>query len=199
GSMNPTENGVGRNNNNLILIGSQSLASLYQDEFDELWAGEHGGGATTKHVFQASDHLQVYFCPEDDCVTAIVAQLETAQHSIYFMIFSFTHDRIGTHLALAKERGVHVEGLMEKQQLSKYSMHKFFLQQDIPIVLENTGAFLHHKVFIIDEETIITGSFNPSQNAAERNDENVIIIKNREFAGRFLEEYQRLRTQFTDV
>ena len=35
---------------------------------------------------------------------------------------------------------------------------------------------MHHKVFIIDEEIVITGSFNPSKNADTRNDENILII-----------------------
>jgi len=51
---------------------------------------------------------------------------------------------------------------------------------------------MHHKVFIIDNATVVTGSFNPSQNADTRNDENMLIIHDPSIAARFLEEFYRL-------
>jgi phosphatidylserine/phosphatidylglycerophosphate/cardiolipin synthase-like enzyme len=51
---------------------------------------------------------------------------------------------------------------------------------------------MHHKVFIIDNNTIITGSFNPSKAANEKNDENILIINNKDIAKRFLEEFDYL-------
>ena len=38
---------------------------------------------------------------------------------------------------------------------------------------------------IIDGETVITGSFNFSKAAEERNAENLLIIRDRELAGRY--------------
>ena len=51
---------------------------------------------------------------------------------------------------------------------------------------------MHHKVFIIDNSTVITGSFNPSKNGDERNDENMLVIKDREIAALFLDEFERV-------
>ena len=51
---------------------------------------------------------------------------------------------------------------------------------------------LHHKVIIIDEDTVITGSFNFSSSAAERNDENIVIVRNAVIAGLYLDEWRRL-------
>ena len=48
---------------------------------------------------------------------------------------------------------------------------------------------MHHKLFIIDNETVILGSFNPSKTADTRNDENILIIKDREIALRYLNEF----------
>ncbi len=39
---------------------------------------------------------------------------------------------------------------------------------------------MHHKVIIIDDRTVITGSFNFSRNANRKNDENTLIIENPE-------------------
>ena len=48
---------------------------------------------------------------------------------------------------------------------------------------------LHHKVFIIDEEIVITGSFNPSMNGDTRNDENILIIHDQDIAEKYLQEF----------
>ncbi len=54
---------------------------------------------------------------------------------------------------------------------------------------------MHHKVVIIDEEIVITGSYNFSRSAEERNDENIIIIYNAEIAQEFIKEFQRVQAQ----
>ena len=51
---------------------------------------------------------------------------------------------------------------------------------------------LHHKVIIIDEQTVITGSFNFSKSAAQRNDENIVIIRDATIAGLYLDEWKRI-------
>ena len=54
---------------------------------------------------------------------------------------------------------------------------------------------MHHKVFIIDNETVITGSFNPTGGGDTNNDENVLIIKDKDITQRFLQEYQKVRVE----
>ncbi|MBU0459583.1 MAG: phospholipase, partial [Nanoarchaeota archaeon] len=54
---------------------------------------------------------------------------------------------------------------------------------------------MHHKVFIVDSETVITGSFNPSAGGDTRNDENVLIIKDKALAKKFIEEYEYVRAE----
>ncbi|MBS3138619.1 MAG: hypothetical protein A2730_03980 [Candidatus Staskawiczbacteria bacterium RIFCSPHIGHO2_01_FULL_39_25] len=51
---------------------------------------------------------------------------------------------------------------------------------------------MHHKVWVTDALTVITGSMNPTKNGDERNDENLIIIKDETIARLFLEEFGRV-------
>jgi phosphatidylserine/phosphatidylglycerophosphate/cardiolipin synthase-like enzyme len=51
---------------------------------------------------------------------------------------------------------------------------------------------MHHKVMIIDEQTVVTGSYNFSANAEERNDENLLIIDNPELARQFEVEFDEI-------
>jgi len=50
-------------------------------------------------------------------------------------------------------------------------------------------GLLHHKVFIIDGETVITGSMNPTNAGDELNDENILIIHDRNIASSYIEEF----------
>jgi phosphatidylserine/phosphatidylglycerophosphate/cardiolipin synthase-like enzyme len=51
---------------------------------------------------------------------------------------------------------------------------------------------MHHKVLIIDERIVVTGSYNFSASAEKRNDENTLVIHNPEVAALFLAEYERV-------
>lgn len=49
---------------------------------------------------------------------------------------------------------------------------------------------MHHKVFILDREIVIFGSFNFSNNAADNNDENIVIVHDPDFASFYIEEFE---------
>jgi len=51
---------------------------------------------------------------------------------------------------------------------------------------------MHHKVFVVDDQVVILGSYNFTGNAEEENDENVLIIHDPEVARAFLEEFDRV-------
>lgn len=96
-------------------------------------------------------------------------------------------------LVIKHMEGIDVQGIFDKTQNSKYSQYSFLAYQGIPVSLDTNPKFLHHKVFIIDNETVITGSFNPSSNADKSNDENVIILEDKELASLYVKEFLSLQ------
>ena len=54
------------------------------------------------------------------------------------------------------------------------------------------GDKLHHKFAVIDNKTVITGSFNWSPSAAHTNDETLLVIHSPELAKHFAREMDRL-------
>ena len=120
--------------------------------------------------------IENYFCPEDDCEEHVLDILNTAKESVYFMTFSFTSDAIGEKLISLHKKGVEVKGVFEKSQKNKYHEFEKLLNAGINVTWDSNKANMHHKVFIIDEEIVITGSYNPSKNGNSNNDENVVII-----------------------
>ena len=136
--------------------------------------------------------VDLLICPEDHCKNNVIETLEQADESIYFMVYSFTDDDISDTLISKFNDGLNVKGVMEKSQRSKYSEFSKLKDAGVPVKWDKNKASMHHKVFIIDEKTVITGSFNPTQNGNERNNENVVIIEDAGIAERLLEEFNSL-------
>lgn len=192
GSMNPTENDVFRNNNNLLVISSPSLAENYEQEFQELWQGTFGRGAAVPYPIVQLGNIQIEnaFCPDDRCAARIKKELAAAEESIHFMAFSFTHPSIANILLLKHTDGLLVRGVMEARGMDERSQFSRLQYQEIDVLPDGNKNTLHHKVFIIDGKTVITGSMNPTRNGDERNDENILIIRDEAIARRFLEEFE---------
>lgn len=189
GSMNPTNNGAYLNDNNALFIYSKTLADNYMCEFDELWSGVFGDGFQVKNpvVYYNDIQIENYFCPEDFCADSIVNVLKSANKSIYFMTFSFTHDEIGDAIsAFPGQKGGVFENFQKKVKGSEYEKLKDFS------VIDKNPKMMHHKVFIVDEEIVITGSMNPTASGNDRNDENILIIYDETIASMYYQEYLRV-------
>jgi phosphatidylserine/phosphatidylglycerophosphate/cardiolipin synthase-like enzyme len=199
GSWNLTDNGTYRNNNNAIVIDSPPLAENYEAEFNEMFEDKEFGPdspANTPHPLLTINGVQVenYFAPEDDVGEKIVARLEEAQKSIYFMAFSFTDERMGRVIVDKAKAGVKVGGVFEKRGSdTKDSEYGLLHDSKLDVLVDGNPYILHHKVFIIDEQVVVLGSFNFSKSADTSNDENVLIVHDPGLAARYLEEYQRAR------
>ncbi|MBS3123459.1 hypothetical protein J4437_02355 [Candidatus Woesearchaeota archaeon] len=200
GSMNPTLNDMTRNNNNLLLIESEVLARNYEEEFAEMWNGTFKKGEKVRQpMLKIGDTLvSNYFCPEDQCAFQVKEELKKAKESIHFMTFSFTNDLIGNMILLKKMDNLTVRGVMDIQQVSKDSQFHVFSNQGIDVLKDGNKYKLHHKVFIIDNETVITGSFNPTGNGDKNNDENVLIIKDKDLARKYLDEWEMVYGEASD-
>ena len=193
GSFNPTDNDNNYNNNNIIIIESKFLAENYENEFEELWNGQFGKGgkAIYPKFYLNNAEIQNYFCPEDECAQKIIGLIGDAEKSVYFMAFSFTNGGIAD--AIIKKDSLDVKGIFDSGQASsQYSQYKRMKEFGIDVIKDKNKYKMHHKVFIIDNETVVTGSFNPTLSGDTRNDENILIIRDKNIASLYLKEFDSL-------
>ena len=148
-------------------------------------------------VTEGDDLKEAKFMAED-AIRCYVEGLKKAKESIHFMTFSFTNDLIGNMILLKKMDNLTVRGVMDIQQVSKDSQFHVFSNQGIDVLKDGNKYKLHHKVFIIDNETVITGSFNPTGNGDKNNDENVLIIKDKDLARKYLDEWEMVYGEASD-
>jgi len=196
GSFNPTKGGGEKSNNNVIAIASTVLAENYHKEFEQLWNkkfGKQKEAQDINHKMQYNDIvIETYFCPQDHCAEEILSELKEAKESITLMAYSFTDNNMEKVLLEKQKQDVKIQGLFEKQQLSDYSAYHALKKAGVPVFIDTNPSLMHHKVFIIDNQTVITGSMNPTRRGDEGNDENILIIHDPQIASKFLEEFERL-------
>jgi phosphatidylserine/phosphatidylglycerophosphate/cardiolipin synthase-like enzyme len=138
--------------------------------------------------------IQVYFSPSGGCTEATVGQLNAARSEILVQAYSFTSTPIGKALLEAHKRGVKVQVILDKSQRSeKYTSAAFLANSGIPTFVDDRHAIAHNKIMIIDGTAVITGSFNFTKAAEERNAENLIIPKSKDLAKLYLENWHRHR------
>ncbi len=194
GSFNPTERGNFYNNNNMLIIESEYLARNYEEEFKELYEETFSSGNEVEYpiVYLEDSKVENYFCPEDDCSGHVIDILANTKTEIYFMTFSFTDNDVGNMLIRNWDDEIEVKGIFESAGMSEYSEYHRLKDAGIEVKLDKNKYNLHHKVFIVDNETVITGSYNPTVSGNKRNDENVLIIHDKDVADKFLEEFERV-------
>ncbi|MEM6528369.1 MAG: phospholipase D-like domain-containing protein [Chloroflexota bacterium] len=195
GSWNYTMNGTYRNNNNALVLRSQRTVQAYQTEFNEMFEnGEFGPRSTSASASfnQNGIPVEIVFAPEDDAVGLIVGELQAAQEAIRFMAFSFTQDDIGNAVRQRGSEGITVEGIFEvRGSETRFSEMPPMYCAGFDVRQDGNPFALHHKVFIVDDTTVLTGSFNFSANATESNDENLVVIKDPDLAALYLQEFDR--------
>jgi phosphatidylserine/phosphatidylglycerophosphate/cardiolipin synthase-like enzyme len=136
----------------------------------------------TAFAFQA-DITKVCFSPRGGCTENIVDQITNAKSEILVQAHSFTSAPIAKALLNAFKRGVRVEVILDKRQRTeRYSSAAFMHNAGIYTYIDTAHAIAHNKIMIIDKETVITGSFNFTKAAEEKNAENVLVIKSKELA-----------------
>ena len=124
------------------------------------------------------DGLTVYFSPKGGCTEAVVDALGKAKQTVLVQAYSFTSAPIAKTLVDAHKRGVKVTVVLDKsQETEKYSSATFVANAGIPVFIDDKHRIAHNKIILIDETTIITGSFNFTKAAEESNAENLLVIE----------------------
>jgi len=142
----------------------------------------------------ASAQLVEYcFSPGGNCADVIVRWVDHANVSLHVLIYSFALDSLGDAVIRAKNRGLSVQVVIEKDNRNiKGSEWSRLKENGVDIRLDGNSADMHDKIAIIDSIIVITGSFNWSQNANERNNENLVVLRDQSWA-------QAFESQFTAI
>jgi phosphatidylserine/phosphatidylglycerophosphate/cardiolipin synthase-like enzyme len=108
------------------------------------------------------------------------------------MSFSLTLDELAQALVDLSGR-VRVEAILEPRMARNATSKALCAAPSkVQIRFVNSPHFMHHDVFVIDDELVITGSTNFVHHGTEVNDENIVFISDPLLAKKYTAEFMRL-------
>jgi phosphatidylserine/phosphatidylglycerophosphate/cardiolipin synthase-like enzyme len=198
GSWNLSYNDTYRNNNNLLKITDPTLIANYQAKFNEMFVDKRFGTkaqvkALTPSINIGGVQVENYFSPPDQVMSKLIAAVKGAQKKIHFMAFTYTDKDLSAAMIERFKAKVEVQGVIENRGASQGAMVPLYCAK-LPVKADGNKYTMHHKVIIIDDQTVITGSFNFTKSADDANDDNVLIIHSPAVAALYEQEFQKVYT-----
>lgn len=178
----------GFNSNFAVLINSKALAERYKEDFEQMYKGvfHKSKKRTASGFIEITPDVKVkaLFSPQDDIINSqIIPLINSARKYIYIPAFLITDKKMEQALIKASKRGIDAKIIIDAVNAhSKYTVHKRLRNAGIKVKIENYAGKVHAKTVIIDDEYLITGSMNFTKSGSSRNDENMLIIRNKEAA-----------------
>jgi phosphatidylserine/phosphatidylglycerophosphate/cardiolipin synthase-like enzyme len=136
---------------------------------------------------------EVYFSLYDNPQKEIIKNINQSQAFINIAMYTFTDKEILLPLINAQERGVKVRVYLDRSQIeSTYSISRLLVQKGIKVRISTNNYIMHNKFAIIDNRLLLTGSYNWTASANNRNDENLMAIDDPEIIEIFQNQFVNL-------
>ncbi|MBN1684644.1 MAG: phospholipase D family protein [Gammaproteobacteria bacterium] len=142
--------------------------------------------------FLPNAHYQVCFTPGQNCIQLITKTIDQAHHQVFMQAYSFTSMPIARALVSAQNRGVDVKVILDKSQFeNSYYALSYLIRHKVPIWCDYRVQIAHNKVMVLDDSTVITGSFNFTSAAQYKNAENLLVIHDPNLAHLYHQNWDR--------
>jgi len=148
----------------------------------------------TETVTQTGGQIgAVCFSRTMDCASIIISLIDSAQQGVLVAVFSFTSNPLADALIRAHRRGVEVRVVIEMEQANvRGSEYERLRSAGVAVRLDGNSDLMHHKFMVVDGRVVVTGSYNWSAAAEDRNDENIVVIYGEEIAALYSREFERV-------
>lgn len=136
---------------------------------------------------------EAHFCPGKACLYRIQDLLREAVSNIDICVFTITDDRLSDSIVDAHARGVQVRVISDNDKAHDPGSDLSRLRRlDIPVVFDQTPDHMHHKFAVFDNRLLVTGSYNWTRSATDRNEENIVVSGDTRLVTAFQQRFQQL-------
>ncbi len=129
---------------------------------------------TYRYVPVQEREIVVYYNKDEQLNKHIISTIRDADQFVYFAIYTFTKTDIKDALLAAKQRGLRVVGITDKEQIAQIENQRKIVDElkkaGIPVFVQSHSAIMHLKT-VVTEKAYASGSYNWTQSATEANDE----------------------------
>ena len=142
----------------------------------------------------------VYFSPKGGCQDAIIGEIDKAQKTIDIAMYYFTSREIAQELVKVKYSNVKVRIVLDSSQEEEaYSKSRYFIDRGFEVRYYAGSGLMHNKFAVIDGKVLITGSFNWTPTADRKNEENLLIMTDKELLKKYSDRFEYLWEKSRDA
>jgi|UniRef100_A0A7V3RE33 phosphatidylserine/phosphatidylglycerophosphate/cardiolipin synthase-like enzyme len=199
GSTNFTNSSFYKDLNNSLIFDSENFAEALEIDFKKMREGyfEESRNSEIAKIMAEGIRIDLAFSPSEESFNSLIDALKSAKEEVDVAIYSFSDARIALTLIALDEKGVKVRILADDEwNSSTYSfvpeMEEFkFLRK-----FKNIKGLFHNKYIVIDPMTdrakVITGSYNLTLSAEQKNSEIITILYSKEIAQLYMKNFDLL-------
>jgi mitochondrial cardiolipin hydrolase len=155
--------------------------------------------ASSALMSKPAEKSDAYFSPGEACRNVIIQQLNSAIRQVRICVFTISDDSITKAIIGSHKRGVDIRIITDNDKsLDMGSDIEQIAKEKIPVKMDTTSNHMHHKFMLVDNHSLLTGSYNWTSSAARFNHENVLITKEPGVIKSFLKEFEALWIEMTD-
>lgn len=145
---------------------------------------------------------EVYFSPNGGVASNIIKAINNAKSSIDLAIFDLTSNDIASSLEKAQKRGVKIRIIADSRQAKGRNSLIPILSNDqlsLKITHGEGRGIMHNKFAIFDGKSMVTGSYNWTNNAEHFNYENAVFITDPNVIRQYQREFDTIWRTAPDV
>lgn len=136
---------------------------------------------------------EAHFSPGEACRERISELIGEARQSIDVCVFTITDNRLAEPLMSAHARGTKVRIITDNYKADdRGSDVDRFVRAGLSVREDRSENHMHHKYALFDGELLLTGSYNWTRSAADRNRENIVIVNDARLVRAFGEDFDQL-------
>ena len=150
---------------------------------------------TTSMIQQlgAAGLVEYAFSPGGNCAGVVVKWIGKANNTIHILVYNFTLAGIRDALIQAKNRGVEVKIVMEREgATTPGSEYANLRNAGLDVRLDTNPRTMNDNIAVIDGRIVVTGSFTWSRAANEENNENLVVLDNQVWAAAYEAQFQQI-------
>lgn len=144
-------------------------------------------------LIQSDILTQAFFSPGDTCRNVIIQQIERATKQLNICVFTISDDTITKSLLTAHKKGIRIKVITDNDKsLDEGSDIEEIARIGIDVRMDRTSNHMHHKFMVVDQQSLITGSYNWTRSAAQYNHENILLSREPGIIKSFTQEFNQL-------
>jgi phosphatidylserine/phosphatidylglycerophosphate/cardiolipin synthase-like enzyme len=140
---------------------------------------------------------EALFFPSEQAHDRLLDILRGVQRTLDICVFTITDDRVVGKIESAIARGARVRVISDDDKSEdRGSDVERIAKLGAEVRLDDDPEHMHHKFAVLDGERLLTGSYNWTRSAANRNRENILFTDEPRAVSAYAAEFERLWTSY---